>query len=287
MMPEADLTAIKSYNVLAALHRILPELPLLFGPVWSDTENTLLLLYNKLNTSPASVSTAFEILGVFSRSPAALDRINQEMQLQEYLQSSILLNLGSLSLKLGLDPQETLPLVTVPFQALSWNKDDGTKVIPSEATLRRIFLEDGNLSTSTSVKLSNIRIDFEELLEISAGTIITGVSIYQTHQTLMVVASLLLTLGVLYKQLKLKIDDQETSVFLGFIKACDNKKEATQTRILHKTNAERRQIGLSELSVRQCLYSLQKLQKIKAVRLIDSGKGLWQIRESFSIKEDG
>jgi hypothetical protein len=152
--------------------------------------------------------------------------------------------------------------------------------VPGEVN-RGITLTPGE--SGKSVKFSNFRIDIGEMAEIAGGAFLAGHEAIKEPHPLILAAGLLLTVRALLKAMTVEINEQDTSVFWGFVQASDKEKIATTAAIFSKTKSERERFGLKPLTENQFKGSLEKLKQLKAIENVGDDK--WRIIEDFYIPD--
>jgi len=173
------------------------------------------------------------------------------------------------------------------MSGLTWEVDADT--IPrkeeSEEGTRAITLKDGGAAGAKSVKFKNLDIDLGKTLTIGAGFLLASQDMLDKLTPFAVAGGILVMVGTLLGEMTVKIEQQEATVFWGFIVATNDRpkdRQVTTEAIFSTTNAERRKRGLPELSDEQLKHSLYKLEQLGSIARVDSD--IYRIIEHFKVK---
>lgn len=264
------MASINPDNLLQALEALQPILPELVGaegwtklsPSFEDTRVHLKKSTDELERRQLTA----EIIGMLAPFAEARETLRKAMD--PYY--AVFSGLSSLAGDLGLQADK---------------RDELEAAAAADEAQRLMLLPKEGSGEAKSIKLGNFDFDFGEMGELIAGIVLTSKDIAgETNHQFMAAGVLLIAVSV-YKAFTFEIEEQETSVFWGFIQACGEKsKTATEEAILEATNAEREKIGKRLLDADEVNDSLHQLAEIKCVERVEDQAGNWRIIEKYHVK---
>ena len=271
-------------NVLAAMLRLEPELPALFGEVWNDVQPQIAADLKALHQSQnveQQQAVAERLIDQMSRFPNTQQRLKSELHIQETVKTDIGTALGGLHHQLGMDESTFQSSLDAMIFGLHWSLDPDDLPAVDEMTTRAIRMKPGAVGGGKSIKFSNLNLDLGELCSIasSVGTVLVG-----TTNGLLIAAGLLGVIATLIKASTVSVNEQDASVFWGFIQTRDmTDSSATEADIIASTNRERARYNRTQLKDADILASLTNLEALKSIAP-EGHQGRWKLIESFKIK---
>lgn len=237
-----------------------------------------------LSKNPIEIASyTSELITLLAQFPSIRDRINTEVEVQAILHDFIDNDLSKIVIDANLGETDLNLLSLNSLRVFTWSYTEEPMLF-DEVNERQLILNPGGVDGGKSIKFSNMHIDFGEMCEIAAGAMLVGYEMIEKPNPLIIAAGILLTIRAITKAMTISISEQEASVFWGVINVRDKLTNvANQDEILEKTNQERRIIGLKALSMKEGIYSLNKLKILKVIRMIDNKKKIWKLVESFKI----
>lgn len=268
--------------VLRSVRRIYDRLPALVGADWSTIQPEIDKLIRELETQPDADRTSIQLRALLwpykAAHQALTDAINETI-----VQATITQNIAQPLAEMDLSADDDL--LAALYAGMSWEVDPETVPdIDDDLRTRAITMKDGGASGGRSVKFRNLDIDLSKMMTMSAGFFMTGDSILDKPKPFVIAAGVLMIVGTLLSEMTVKIEQQEATVFWGFITATNDtpkNRQATAKTIFSTTNAERHKRSLPELSDEQFRHSLYKLEQLGS---IEKTGDTYRIIERFRIK---
>lgn len=275
------------FNVLAAVQRVHSQLSSLVSKDdWDKISGTVKLKMERLRESTSTIEQlmlSVELMELLAPYPLARERLSVEIEIQAALQEQISSGIGEIAKKIGFDTSITEVAMTATYCSLLWSFDSEDVPPLEELQQRQINILEGGVSGGQSVKFRNLHLNLGEMSEIAASAILAGFSIADKPHWLIITASALLTIRAIQKAKTVKIDEQEASVFWGFIQALRDNARADDSTVNKRTNEERQRYGLSPLSQTQFQHSVKELETLGSIELVE---GNWHIIEDYKIDNE-
>lgn len=283
-------------TIYTALCQIKSRLPLLIGASdWSQVSEQFHEQLNQLkhsNDESEKLRLSASLVGMLVPYPSVHKQLKLTMEIESKreklidVQNNIMPSLVSLAKEMGLDTTlDTNSIETSMETALQLLQVEEAE---SNSTYRLLIISKGGIGKGQSIKLKNLTrltLDFAQISELTAGLILMNQD--KALNPLLVTAGVLLIIHNLIKTTTIDIDEQEVSVFWGFIQASHGKKDMNvdEKSVLKHTNSERKKVGLSLLTNAQVKNSLHKLKLLKSIELVDSVSNTWRMIETYRIQE--
>jgi hypothetical protein len=275
-------------NILTAMTRLEPELPYLIGETWANVQEQVSADLDALRRSQSGQEQeliAERLIDQMSRFQKAQRRLNSELYIQEAVKNDIEYDIGNIRNDLRCDDQKFRASLHAMAFGLRWLIDPDD--IPSQYDLetRTITLNPGGVSGGKSIKFSNLSLDFGEMSAIASSGLLTGYEIIKDPNGFVIAAGVLAMISILFKAATVQINEQDASVYWGFIQIRDKKDNtATETDVIASTNQERNKYQREKLKEKDIQLSLTNLQALKSIVPVEGHPERWKLIESFKIK---
>jgi hypothetical protein len=256
-------------SMLAALDALHHQLPALVGTEgWAKIGPRVAEAHARLRASTDEterLQLSAEVIGLLAPYADAREALRREID--PYY--AALNDLAALAPDLGLDQQAAAGLKSA------------AEVSPGQ---RVLLIHQGGTGEATSIKVRNLEFEFGSMGELAAGIILGCKDVVDQPNELFAAASALLILVALYKAFSVKIKERETSVFWGFIQACQGTGKTASVEDIHRyTNIEREKVGKRELSLDEVKDALHVLAEAKAVARVEGQPDMWEIKERHFV----
>jgi hypothetical protein len=271
--------------VSAAVQRIYPLLPDLIGADWQNIQPQVDAYLTALRTQPDAYSEAAQLIALLTKHEPARQRLAQELTVQRIITENIVQPVQLLAAPLNLKAEQVERLMAAAYAGLRWEVDPETVPPPEDTAKRTITLEAGGAAGARSVKFRNIDFDLHHLLTVCAGFLLMGMDMLESPTPLVIVGSILVIAGELCDEMTVEIDQQDATVFWGFIVATNEQlkeRRASADVIFSVTNAQRGKYGMPALTDDQFRHSLYKLEQLGSIARVDGD--MYKIIESFRVK---
>lgn len=260
-----------------AVKRIWNELPSLFGTeAWNTLQGEIEALVEVLESQPDDTQTYDDLLNLFWDSESANRRLHDE--LDDLEQVATCLSEGAASLESAAIDQ----LVELFSATMRWDVQPKS---PRKSKSRVMSIGDGGAAGAKSIKLKNLDLDLGKMMAVGGGFFLAGQEALEKLTPFAVAGGILAMVGALLSEMTVKIEQQEATVFWGFIVATNDRpkdRQATADLTLSTTNAERRKRGLPELTDEQFKHSFYKLEQLGSVERVEGD--IYRIVERFKVK---
>ncbi|KAB2903605.1 MAG: hypothetical protein F9K27_12410 [Anaerolineae bacterium] len=278
-----------SVIIYVAAKRIANELPNIVGKKnWSKFNqnfSNLITQFDNAQNDLERASQAEAIEDLFLDYDSADRRLTQEIYIISDLADQNDAKLQAIATEIGIDSTSVRLTFLFSLQAMDWSVDEAT--LPDISNMdRHINTPQGGRGGAKSVKLRNFKYETATLLEIGGRALLgAGAFMAAPHIYILVGGALIMAMP-LSKSITRDINEQDASVFWGFIVACSHKNPqiATKERVQEVIKEQRRKFGLAELSENQIDASIRALKDLGAIAPIPGKADTWQIVERFSIQ---
>lgn len=269
------------HSVLAAVQRIYDVLPNLVGTDWSSIQPQVDAHIATLQTQPDAYLASAQLFGLLARYEPARLRLSEELIVQQ----TVAANLSGPLAEIKLSMDDTL--LAVMMSGFVWEVDSSTVPPLDESlkTVRAIAMKDGGADGAKSIKFKNLDLDLGKMMTVGAGFFLAGQDMLDKPTPFMIAGGILVLVGTLLSEMTVKIEQQEATVFWGFIVATNEHpkdRQASVDAIFTTTNAERRKRGLPDLTDEQLKHSLYKLEQLGSVERVEGDR--YRIIEKFKVK---
>lgn len=254
--------------ILSALKTVEDELITLVGENWSQIANKYNELKQSLSDESRKLLASVEIIELFSPYEVAQKKIMTAIIRQDEV-GDILLMIADIIPRLNINPQISTAI---------------TEAIQPSNRMRHILVH--NIDEVRSFKLGNIKFELGEMhiLGTAIMTIVADKFAGTNAGPLIIAVGILSIAQKLIKEMTVKFDEREATVFYGFAKIVGDDKIATECEIQKAANSARDEIGLNPLDSTQLRNALHQLEKLKTVELVSGKNETWCIKENFCIK---
>lgn len=267
--------------IRSAVTRIHDELPDLVGADWATIQPQVDAHLTALQVQPDDYRESAGLVGLLARYEAARLRLDQELTVQEIVAANITPAMADMQ-------YATDEAVMAALMAgLAWEVDPATVPSPEERdrTARGITLKDGGAAGGRSIKFRNLDLDLGQMLTVGAGFLLAGHDMLDKPTPFMVAGGILVMVGTLLNEMTVRIEQQEATVFWGFIVATNSHpqdRQASADAVFATTNTERTRRGLPALTDEQFRHSLYKLQQLGSIERLESDH--FRMVEKFKVK---
>ncbi len=240
---------------------------------WSEIEDIFHSKLSKLHEESEQDKArqlTVELLQLFSPHPTVKEIISSGLQIISQTRNNIRESLSNHETGLIITDQMLNDIVIVMAEYLP---------IPVSKE-RRISMAPHGEGGATSVKLANLDSNLEQIANIIAGFVVNTVGIIGQEPGV-IAAGLWLNYTLWRTSVTKNIDERDSSVLWGIIKASQRTGGATEADVVRFTNIERNKkdwVPLAEGEIRSALNRLEK--EYRSIELID---GEWRIVESLQI----
>ena len=267
--------------ILAAIKRIYPELPALIDGNWEQVGPQVDDDIRQLEEQPNAYMPATQLVQTLSSFGPAIERLNAELKVQVVVYQNIAEPLNEIASTLDVDEGAIDGLYAAMSSRLQWDVDRSTIPEVDDHNQRTITFTQDGFEGAKSVKFRNMRLDMSDFTKLAAGFMTTGADLMDKPHPLLIAAGILLTINVLQDTIKIKLSEQDASVFWGMIQL-DDKKTLAEADILESTNVARDQYGLELLTDLNIRNSLRKLANINSIEKVDDG---YRVIEKYKITD--
>lgn len=275
-------------NILAALDSLEGEMPSLTGEdAWETIKDEFLTLRLRLrgsNDPEERDRLASELIDLLVPYEHARDALNEEIRLQHIravLRDTMETKLLAFAREMDLDEKMVEPSAAVALESIMAEPEDS---VVSEAGVRFIKIKEGGKGAGKTIKIRNFRLNLIMIGELAASITMTADKMIHHPDPQIVVAGVLLIIRSLTGAIAIRLSEQETSVFWGFVLARDKDNKAEEGLITKYTNKEREKIGLQPLTNEQVKNILYRLKALKSVELVEGEQDIWRIVEKYKIE---
>lgn len=267
--------------ILTAVLRIYDDLPVLVGVDWATIQPQVDAHIAALKAQPDAFLESTQLFGLLAGYEPARQRLSDELTIQAIVAANVISPLTKM--QFALDDA----VMAAMMSGLVWDVDATT--IPttddSEKETRAITMKDGGAAGAKSIKFKNLDLDLGKMLTIGAGFLLAGQDMLDKVTPFAVAGGILVMVGTLLGEMTIKIEQQEATVFWGFLVATNEHpkdRQATTGAIFTTTNVERHKRGLLELTGEQFKHSLYKLEQLGSIVRVDGDT--YCIVERFTVK---
>jgi len=275
-------------NILAALDSLEGEMPSLTDEdAWETIKDEFLTLRLRLrgsNDPEERDRLASELIDLLVPYEHARDALNEEIRLQHIravLRDTMETKLLAFAREMDLDEKMVEPSAAVALESIMAEPEDS---VVSEAGVRFIKIKEGGKGAGKTIKIRNFRLNLIMIGELAASITMTADKMIHHPDPQIVVAGVLLIIRSLTGAITIRLSEQETSVFWGFVLARDKDNKAEEGLITKYTNKEREKIGLQPLTNEQVKNILYRLKALKSVELVEGEQDIWRIVEKYKIE---
>jgi len=230
-------------NILAALDSLEGEMPSLTDEdAWETIKDEFLTLRLRLrgsNDPEERDRLASELIDLLVPYEHARDALNEEIRLQHIravLRDTMETKLLAFAREMDLDEKMVEPSAAVALESIMAEPEDS---VVSEAGVRFIKIKEGGKGAGKTIKIRNFRLNLIMIGELAASITMTADKMIHHPDPQIVVAGVLLIIRSLTGAIAIRLSEQETSVFWGFVLARDKDNKAEEGLITKYTNKER------------------------------------------------
>lgn len=256
--------------ILMAITSIENELPDLVGKDWPNIETKYRGLCTRLKSTTGleQMRTAAELQRLLAEYDNARKYLRNAIMSQT-IAGEIFFNMAELTEQLGFDAS-----------VISLLREAAIQPISSE----RIIFMDGP-TRAVSVKLGNIRFNFDALINFIFGVIATiSKNVLGQPNLLFKAAGVLTIIHSFYKVINIELSERDVTVFLGLINATGGPGNGVKEEvILDYTNIVRNSISLKPLDSLELGNALYNLSEIKSIERVAGINDMWRVIETYHM----